>query len=166
MKMVILECSQCNTKIEKEKRRYDSYERLEGKGKHKYFCSQKCQNEFKKTGKYVKCAKCDKKVYRIHSALEKSKSGKSFCSKSCSTSYWNKYLKTGKQNSNYTSGIGSYRLRAIEKFGTKCKFCKYDNEIIIQVHHKDKDRDNNSLDNLLIVCPTHHREIHLGVLEI
>ena len=161
-----LKCGECQVQVEIEKKRYDFYERSEGKGKHKYFCSQKCQNKFKCTGKYVKCANCGKKVYRRKSALKRSKSGKSFCSKTCSTSYWNKYLKFGENNPNYTDGFSSYRKRALKKYGHKCNFCSYDNEIVVQVHHKDGNRDNNSLSNLLVVCPTHHWEITLKVLEI
>lgn len=157
-------CSNCNKKIIVEDKRFKSYNKLEGKNKHKYFCSPECQNDFKRTGKKIKCSECGKFIYKRVSDIKRSKSGKLFCTKSCSTIYWNKHLKTGPNNPNY-KGL-SYRKHALRILGSKCAFCNYNNKQVIQVHHKDHNRSNNKIDNLLIVCPTHHWEIHFGIIKI
>ncbi|MCG2690402.1 hypothetical protein L6252_03960 [Candidatus Parcubacteria bacterium] len=32
------------------------------------------------------------------------------------------------------------------------------------VHHWDKNYKNNTPDNLVLFCPNHHREAHLGII--
>jgi hypothetical protein len=36
-------------------------------------------------------------------------------------------------------------------------------EAVLEVHHKDSDRTNNELENLDVLCPTHHTEYQLGI---
>jgi 5-methylcytosine-specific restriction endonuclease McrA len=47
---------------------------------------------------------------------------------------------------------------------TNCGFNKWSQ--ILQFHHIDKDRKNNSLQNLMILCPNCHRAVHHRVPEI
>lgn len=51
-----------------------------------------------------------------------------------------------------------YRKKAIEEYGERCKLCESTRDI--RVHHIDGDRENNSLDNLLVVCAKCHADIH------
>ena len=37
---------------------------------------------------------------------------------------------------------------------------------ILEVHHIDGNRDNNILDNLIILCANHHSKVHRGSIEI
>ena len=53
------------------------------------------------------------------------------------------------------------KLRLIENRGRKCERCDYNKYEILQVHHKDKNRNNNELSNLELVCPNCHFEEHL-----
>jgi DNA-directed DNA polymerase III PolC len=46
----------------------------------------------------------------------------------------------------------------------KCFICGYD--VFTDVCHIDKNRNNNSIDNYLILCPNHHREFDGGVLKL
>jgi len=40
----------------------------------------------------------------------------------------------------------------------KCTICGFDK--IIEIHHLDDDHKNNSPDNVIGICPTHHKMIH------
>ena len=52
------------------------YQHQRGRGK---YCSIKCFNKSKYTGKYVNCATCNKKVYKIKSQLKT----RNYCSNKC-----------------------------------------------------------------------------------
>lgn len=52
------------------------------------------------------------------------------------------------------------KLALIRERGTKCGRCSYNKPEILQVHHKNRDRKNNSLDNLELICPNCHYEEH------
>jgi len=41
--------------------------------------------------------------------------------------------------------------------------CDYCVEEVVEIHHKDGNHRNNKMWNLMVVCPTHHREFHLGI---
>lgn len=54
-----------------------------------------------------------------------------------------------------------WRRALIEKRGAKCEKCGYDKcAPILELHHIDSDKKNNSDDNLVILCPTCHEEKH------
>ena len=56
------------------------------------------------------------------------------------------------------SGDGwNYRKAAFEQGWSRCFYC--DNEID-EIHHRDRNRDNNEIDNLLGLCSGHHYLIH------
>ena len=52
------------------------------------------------------------------------------------------------------------KIRLIHQRGTMCERCKYPKIEILQVHHKDRNRKNNELDNLELICPNCHAEEH------
>ncbi|MDP3093905.1 MAG: hypothetical protein Q8N16_04045 [bacterium] len=59
------------------------------------YCSGKCRNESRKTGKYVICAYCGKGVYRTASDLKRKLKTKTyFCNKSCQCAWKNKRRKS------------------------------------------------------------------------
>jgi hypothetical protein len=41
--------------------------------------------------------------------------------------------------------------------------CTYCIEKVVEIHHKDGNHRNNKMWNLMVVCPTHHKEFHIGV---
>jgi len=53
------------------------------------------------------------------------------------------------------------KLNLISKRGGKCEKCGYNKTEILHVHHKDRDRKNNDLGNLELICPNCHYEEHL-----
>ena len=117
----------------------------------------------------VKCSYCNKLFYISDSKRKNSKSGLHFCCKK------HKDLAQRVENgffelhpTHYGSGRTGYRAKAFYTYGEKCQLCGYDRHPgILQVHHKDKDRNNNQIENLLVCCPNCHAEQHLveGVLS-
>jgi len=106
----------------------------------------------------LKCDNCGLIFYRSQSNLKKSKSGLRFCSRICKDDA----QRMGKHNeilrpSHYGDGRYSYRAIALRTYDKICNRCGYDlHPEILQVHHKDRDRTNNTIDNLELLCPNCH----------
>jgi len=58
-----------------------------------------------------------------------------------------------------TSEISLYREKAFAHFEHICYFCKSDKKL--EVHHKDHNRSNNDISNLVILCKSCHKKLHL-----
>jgi 5-methylcytosine-specific restriction endonuclease McrA len=56
--------------------------------------------------------------------------------------------------------LRSIKVRLISARGGKCERCGYNKLEILQVHHKDRNRENSNLDNLELLCPNCHFEEH------
>lgn len=54
----------------------------------------------------------------------------------------------------------SLKVRLLEINGTSCQRCRYPKYEILQIHHKDRNRSNNELENLELICPNCHYEEH------
>lgn len=52
------------------------------------------------------------------------------------------------------------KLRLLEFRGKACEGCGYSKIEILQIHHKDRNRQNNDLRNLELICPNCHYEEH------
>lgn len=52
------------------------------------------------------------------------------------------------------------KLRLLKLRGQACEICGYDRIEILHVHHKDRNRQNNEMDNLKLICPNCHYEEH------
>jgi len=46
-----------------------------------------------------------------------------------------------------------------------CVWCGYGNPKIVEVAHVNRKRDDNRAENLVFLCPTHHREYDTGLIE-
>ena len=53
-----------------------------------------------------------------------------------------------------------YREKCLREKGRECESCGESKQVV--VHHIDGDRNNNDIDNLAPLCPTHHAEVHNG----
>lgn len=53
---------------------------------------------------------------------------------------------------------GSHRQRALDEHGRRCANCGASEGI--EVHHRDGDRSNNEVSNLLPLCRHCHRRLH------
>ena len=129
---------------------------------HRNFCSQTCQSEGKRKGHESYCVSCGIKIYVSPHRQRNSKSGFCYCSKTCASKI-NNALKVGLRNSNYTNGAASYRNQALRVLDAKCNICGYNIIEVLEIHHIDGNRANNDIDNLEVLCPTHHKEYTLGV---
>lgn len=130
------------------------------KGWGKY-CSKNCQNSAQKTGSLHRCFHCDKNTYRTIADKNRSRSGKFFCSRSCQTIWRNSILYTGKNHSNWRGGSGSYRKILMKANSLhECAKCKCMDKRVLAVHHKDRDRKNNSVSNLIWLCHNCHFLVH------
>lgn len=80
------------------------------------------------------------------------------CGYSCS----NTYFRSGIHNPNWKDNADtSYRKKALSHYGTLCNKCGYNANILaLEVHHKDKDRTNNSISNLEVLCSNCHAIEH------
>jgi hypothetical protein len=52
------------------------------------------------------------------------------------------------------------KIRLVAQRGKVCERCSYNKVEILQVHHKDRDRNHNELENLELICPNCHYEEH------
>lgn len=77
------------------------------------------------------------------------------CSRSCA----NTHFRSGSKHPNWKDESTNYRSKVDI---TSCERCGYNTYInILQVHHKDRNRQNNTLENLEVLCPNCHCIEHL-----
>ncbi len=161
---MIIICSVCSKLFEKSVKHVNQ----SIKYGWKEYCSIACQMAGKRNGKECICEKCSKTFYRPMSYIKKHV----YCSRICANSTNNpKHVLRGKDHPNYIDGLASkittYRKLALDNARLtetlKCSVCGYDIELILEVHHKDKDRSNCVLSNLDVLCPTHHKEYNRGL---
>lgn len=124
------------------------------------YCSNRCNAEAQKNGRLFACHVCGKEIYRSVKFQIRSRSGKFFCSKSCQTIWRNSFF-SGENHSNWQGGTSTYRniLRGggVEQV---CKRCKSDDTRTLTAHHKDRNRKNNSISNLIWLCHNCHYLVH------
>jgi predicted nucleic acid-binding Zn ribbon protein len=110
------------------------------------FCSQVCFG--KNCRKEVPCIVCGKPILAgLH---------KRTCSRSCSNKNRAGTKYTGRPLKDNVRNIVALRNRLFEIRGKLCERCRYSKSEILQSHHKDRDRNNNNLNNLELVCPNCH----------
>ncbi len=121
-----------------------------------------------RTGNNVECAYCGKVFYLIQSLL----SDRRFCSVECSHK-----AEFGTKGRNCSK---THKSLAVLEYGSSCERCGYSGlkgyyskrivnsvydkvPISIHVHHIDKNRKNNAIENLSILCPNCHIFNRVGV---
>ncbi len=136
------------------------------------FCCQSCASRF--NGKLMKpepnisCSFCNKPFYRNTSKQKNSKSGFQFCSRICkdtaqqleNAELFGSIMPDHFGTATITSS-STYRAIAFRAKPMVCERCDYSKiPEIIQIHHKDRNRLNNSLENLEALCPNCHQADH------
>lgn len=64
----------------------------------------------------------------------------------------------GEKNPNYKTGIGTYSKKAFKHYGRVCNRCGSVDKLL--VHHQDENRENNSIENLEVLCKGCHQRHH------
>lgn len=136
-------CSRCGEPI------YRRPSQLAASGGRAY-CSMRCYG--RACRKEHPCVVCGKPI--LASANKKT------CSRSCAN----------KNRTGISYNVGRpkdkvkhhrHRKRRLLKLrGAKCERCGYARKEILQIHHKDRNRRNNALENLVLLCPNCHAEEH------
>lgn len=150
--LIDISCDVCNTVVTRQKRYLRDID-------NKHWCSREHMMVLKGNRILFTCNHCRKEFYRAKSSSKNSKSGKYFCTRECKD-IAQKYMKEI-QPTHYGTGIRNYRNKALNNLPNKCNKCGYNKTIIaLEVHHKDKNRNNNLLSNLEILCANCHRIEH------
>jgi len=85
---------------------------------------------------------------------------KKTCSRKCSNIHRTgvKYLQNRPRDK--VVGQRMLKLRLLKLRGLACEICGYSKIEILHVHHKDRNKENNDLGNLRLICPNCHYEEH------
>lgn len=128
-----------------------------GQGK---FCSRACKVASSKTGKELPCSTCGKAVYKSTKAINGSKSGKYFCSRSCQTK-WRNVEFSQEKHPNWKTGAFAYRSLLSRQDTPKiCSLCQTTDFRVLAVHHIDMNHSNNAIENLAWLCHNCHHLVH------
>lgn len=129
------------------------------------YCSTRCAQLGQRKRVGLVCAHCGKEFERAASKDGRyTKSGLTFCSRSCKDNAQRIGGLTEIQPSHYGSGIRNYRIKALRQERPRCAECGYDEYIeMLDVHHRDGKRDNNFLENLEVLCVWCHARRTRGV---
>jgi hypothetical protein len=120
------------------------------KNKGKIFCSMRCYGL--SCRKENPCVVCEKLIL--------ASKNKKTCSRICSNKYriGIKYkIGRPKDKANIFRVL---KLKLINEKGKGCERCNYKKCAILQIHHKNRNRMDNSIENLEIICPNCHYEEH------
>jgi 5-methylcytosine-specific restriction endonuclease McrA len=115
---------------------------------------EECGKEYKPASNRQKwCTFCGEKI--------KKEKKKEYMKKYHKEHYKKKgYNQKGENNNSYKTGIGIFRRKKLESVEEEiCERCGSDENLL--VHHKDRDRTNNDLDNLELLCKSCHQKEHL-----
>lgn len=138
-------------------------------------CSAEKRRE-KNNSVKCECAYCHKIFYLSQSKANNSKSGLHFCCREHKDLA--QRIDSGKifdimRPPHYSSteenvgSLNTYRSLAFRNYSHKCAICGWDeDEDILQVHHIDENRQNNSLSNLIILCPNCHAKLTYGKYKL
>lgn len=149
---LIKQCLRCKKEftalIKEHKRGYAKY------------CSKSCAAKSNKKPKIPNacCDWCYKPFYRPTKKLTNTKSGLHFCSRKCKDSAQRLDGISLLHPPHYSSGnFAKYRRYALSSLDHECNRCGYSDHVeILIVHHIDRNRRNNKLSNLEILCPNCH----------
>lgn len=107
-------------------------------------------------GCLVECYNCKKQIYRTLGQIKNSKTGIFFCCRKCTLNFYN-----GKTNNS------DYRKLGLNYYGEQCELCGYDEDVrLLDVHHIDENRNNNDINNLIVICVMCHAKITRKVCQL
>lgn len=114
------------------------------------FCSQACYGISNR--KEIPCAICGTTIL--------SGQNKKTCSRSCANKL-RSGIKYGQgRRKDKVKSYQTLKIRLLKSRGKACERCGYHKYEILQIHHRDSNRLNNTMHNLELVCPNCHFEEH------
>lgn len=120
------------------------------RNKGQAFCSVTCYGISQRIE--IPCSVCGKPIL---AGLNKKT-----CSRSCANVQRAGMKYSGARPRDKVKYQRGLKIRLLKERGYKCEKCDYRRYEILQVHHKDKNRKNNNLENLELICPNCHYEEH------
>lgn len=130
------------------------------------FCSVACRHESQKKGKFLSCPLCGRKFWRTPRHLRASKSRRYFCSKSCQTK-WRNQRYSGENLVFWKGGENVYRKKMLDSNRPRyCLLCGEGDLRVLEIHHVDKNRLNNTHNNLAWLCMNCHHLVHRHQVNI
>lgn len=114
------------------------------------FCSHHCYGMYQRIE--IPCTVCGKMIL--------SGANKKTCSRSCANKNRAGIQYTGRRLKDNVVTIRQLKNRMIEDRGTNCERCDFNICKILQVHHRDRNRSNNNITNLELLCPNCHAIEH------
>ncbi len=136
-------CSLCGELIY---RRPSEIEKLQGR----VFCSASCYGI--SCRKEIPCLVCG--------TLMLSGLNKKTCSRSCANKHRTGIQYKLNRPKDKVMTLRRIKIRLLELRGLKCERCSYSKSEVLQVHHKNRNRNDNSIKNLELICPNCHYEEH------
>ncbi len=85
---------------------------------------------------------------------------KKTCSRACANVNRSGIKYTGARLKDKVKSQRGLKIRLLTERGRQCERCDYGKYEILQIHHKDRNRKNNNLNNLQLICPNCHYEEH------
>lgn len=127
------------------------------KERNKKFCSNSCStsynNNLRSKAIVLNCKNC---------GLKLDKSIKKYCDNKCQGEHKRRLIFEKIKNGDTNLYEKQYKNFLINEYGNKCMDCgwceinKYTGKVPIQLEHIDGNSDNNSLNNLRLLCPNCH----------
>lgn len=114
------------------------------------FCSSACYGI--SCRKIIPCLVCRKDIF---SGLNKKT-----CSRSCANKHRTGIQYKINRPKDKVVSMFAIKKRLLDLRGEVCERCTYGKQEILQVHHKNRNRSDNSLKNLELICPNCHCEEH------
>ncbi len=115
------------------------------------FCSVICHGQFLK--REHPCLICKTPIL--------SSKNKVTCSRACANIHRSGIrYKSNLPRKDRVKNARALKLRLLSLGKHKCERCDYSKIEVLQVHHKDRNRNNNDLSNLELICPNCHYEEH------
>lgn len=131
-----------------------------GRGSGATYCSQACYA--KSCQRPVPCVICGKEILGSRHAKT--------CSRACANKNRAgiKYKGGGGHRKDKVKWVQGLKQRLIAQRGTACGRCGFPNTKILVVHHivRRCDGGGDELDNLELICPNCHAEVHYDATKI
>ena len=114
------------------------------------FCSMACYGRYCR--KEIACVVCGE--FMLSSLNKKT------CSRACANRRRSGTVYHRGKPDDKVTAQRALKIRLFRKRGLVCERCGYGVYQILQVHHKDRNRKNNLLSNLELICPNCHYAEH------